>query len=179
MRGWALLMGLAVGCRGAESPGWAVLHGDIRETDTGVSGNLVWELFEPRWGRKQGAAQHMCARVLVVEGEIDGGPDGCNACTTWAVRTDELDTDCVAPWDTGAALAGPTHIGLGPLPEGYDRIGAHGAEADGWYLSWDGERLEPHGVAHDQALDLSAADAATRSETTWVLTPAAAYQLGQ
>jgi hypothetical protein len=179
MRRWVWLAGGLVGCRGDEAPGWAVLHGSIRETAGGVEGQLVWELFTEEWGRKQSAKQHLCARVLSLQGELESGPSGCAACTVWAVRTEDLDTDCVAPWATDAGFRGPTHMGLGPVPEGVAGVGPHPDESDGWYLSWDAETVEPHGVAHDEALDLSPATAATRGDTAWVLTPAEAWRLGE
>jgi hypothetical protein len=174
----ALLVSLC-GCRGAEQPSWAALHGTVREVDAGLEGHLVWELFDKKWARRHDADRHICSRVQRVVAVPDASPEGCAACTVWAVRTEELDTDCVAPWDTDASLAGPTHMGIGPVTEDLGGVGAFPDESDGWYLSWDGEALEPHGVAHDEALDLSAAVAATRSETAWVLTPATAWRVEQ
>lgn len=170
---------IATGCRGPETPAWTALHGSLRETELGVDGYLVWELFDRKWGRKHSADRHVCARVQSFQGVADPGLAGCDDCTVWATRSEELDTDCVAPWDSDPALAGPTHIGFGPLPDGYAAVGAHGDAAEGWYLSWDGETLDPQGVAHDEARDLPAAVSASRAGSAWVLTPATAWQVGR
>lgn len=177
MRASASLFVLLFACRGPEQPAWAALHGSLRETDTGVEGHLVWELFDKKWGRRHDAERHVCARVQAIVGEVDDTLGGCDDCSVWALRSTELDTDCVAPWDASSAFAGPTHLGLGARPASLAGVGPHGDVADGWYLSWDARTLEAHGVAHDESLDLSAAAAATRTDAALVLTPSRAWRV--
>jgi hypothetical protein len=169
---------LALGCRPADEPAWAVQHATIDLQGDGFEGYLVWELYSKRWKKAHDAKYHLCARVQRITGSPVEALPGCPACAdTWSVRSEELESDCAGEPATSGAFAGPTHIALGPVPADLADLSPFPGEADGWYLGFDGEAVTAQGFAWPETLELTAAEAATRSLDRRVLWPAYAWQL--
>jgi hypothetical protein len=147
-----LLLSL-LGC-GSSEPAWALHHGSVVPTSTGLAGTQVWEFFTERWGRGKEDAAFVCARAQTLTGTVIGPFDGCESClVVYELAITELDGDCPPTIASNPAFELPVAIGIGdPAP---DLVGddPYNGRSYGWYASFDGAVFEPYGYAWDDALD--------------------------
>jgi hypothetical protein len=174
----APLLVALLGCKDPV-PAWAVQHGTAVVGTEALGGYQVWEFYGEGWGRNKSADQHVCARVQALEG-IPQAFAGCEDCEgSWAVRTEEVETDCAGTEAHEAAYAGVRGYAFGPVPSEMAGDDPHEGFSYGWYLSWDGENLEPFGYAWDEALETNEEPATDTIEPgkRLVLWPAFAWEL--
>lgn len=132
---------------GGGEPAFAVPHGDLQiEDDGGLSGHLVWELYDRSWRKTQDPADHLCALVM----EIDGLPEeeGCLSCeVSWLLAAERLETDCAS---LAPGFGEPAAFGFGDVPR---QLASEAQSADqlGWYVSWNGETWEGLGFARSDS----------------------------
>ena len=139
----------------------------------GAHGFQTWEMFGPKWTKKQRDRFYICS-VLV---ELDGEASTCDApdCVfAWNVSPAVLETDCA-----DAAFADE------PLFTSLQRIalgGAYAAADAPWpgrtTTSWAdyGSGWEQHGFAYPEAFDWGGAgDPAWTGEDPFLFTPSAAF----
>lgn len=174
-----LLPALALGaCHPDLTPSWAFdpiwLESADQTADGPVHGFQTWQVYGPKWAKKQKDRFYVCAVVTELTGET---LDTCDApgCVTGFVVTGEiLETDCVdatlaeAPLFTslaGLALAGPYAAEDAPWP-GRTTV-TYADYGDGW---------DQHGYAYPEAFDQGgAADPAWTGEDPFLFTPTAAF----
>lgn len=174
-----LVLALALsGCKAADEPAWAVMHATLDPAADGAEGYLVWEFFSKKWKKDHHPKFHLCARVQRFSATPVDARKGCAGCgETWAVQSQELESDCAGDVATAADFAGPTHLALGPVPPDLESLSPFPQDADAWYVGFDGDRVDVQGFAWPETVELSSAEAATRSLERWVLWPAYAWEL--
>ena len=170
---------VSIGC-GGPAPYWAVQHAEVTFEGDRIFGFQTWEFYSKRWRRNQSDQFHVCARVQQVEGTQVDPMSGCRECdSVYEITLTELESDCVDEIGSDYSYAGSTHYGLGPLTPELDKQNTHDGADLGWYVSWDGQTLEPLGYAWSEAVELESSDTGTVSEPVerLVLWPGYAWQL--
>ena len=180
----SLAAGLVLVCCGSTggAPVWALQHGTLDVSLSGLSGVQVWEFYASGWERAHSERFHVCARVQsLTASEVTDSLDGCLACEVVVdVTTVELETDCDGAVADAGTFGGVVNFAFGPVPDDVADIDPYPGDSLGWYASWDGESLEPIGFAWDQGLDTGEARATGGEWTTgtrYVLWPAYAWEL--
>lgn len=174
-----LLLPLALSACADQTPAWALQHGTLDTLDGAIDGYQVWEVYRDKWTRKRGERHHLCAVVQTLEGEEVTTLPGCVGCArSFAVRTELLETDCAA---APGGLDGVTHFSFGPVPNELQADEPHPGATLGWYVSFDGEAVEPMGFAWNAALDEGEQPEQTGfvDGERFVFWPAWAWDLGQ
>jgi hypothetical protein len=145
------------GCAGGDPAAWGVLHGHLERGESGeIGGFAVWELFDGAWGRRLDPGLHRCGRVLGLQGSPADpqGLSGCEGCAeAWALRVVEVDHDCRGGEGSAAALAGMTHLAIGPADGDLSGVGPHRGAGVALWWSWDAATWSPGGVLWDEGLD--------------------------
>lgn len=151
MRALGFVLVILTGCApDGGGAAWAVLHASVQLEGDTLSGYQVWELFGPEWERRQSGEAHRCAVVQTLEGAVAGPLQGCAGCAaSWEVVAEPLESDC-PDGELRASFLGVSHYAFGTPPAEIDGGGPQPADSTGWYVSFDGLRLEPMGWAWDE-----------------------------
>jgi len=168
---------LLVACNSKASgdAAWAVNYATVTPDAFGVSGHHVWVFFQDGWERKRTEDYHLCTLLQTVEGSLIDDLDGCEECVaTYEIALTDVEHDCDDELVSSASYRGIEAFGVG------DSAGddAPYASAYQWSLSYDGEALESHGWAFDEAEDWgSATTDGWEEDGTYTLWPAYAWDL--
>ena len=148
--GWAVCF--LFGCAGTNTPGWAVLDGDIVVAEDGIAGDHTWSFYKDAWEKKQGSedAKHL---ICSIDFSFFGAPvevlEECDECSE-AYRIDglsEISNDCEPGVGEGAGYSAMTHYLFGAVDPDVVPPDSAAETGFGWYVSWDGETVESVGIA--------------------------------
>ncbi len=149
-------------CGGDRDPAWAVDRMWIEPDAGGIHGFQTWELYGPRWERRQRDRTYVCAVAV----ELVGQEIPCTDCqAAWEVTPELASSDCA-----GAVQGDPTWTRLRRLSLGLPPAGggpAVGFADYGW--GW-----EIHGTATADGASGSQWDGAT----PFVFEPEMAWPVG-
>lgn len=94
-----LSLSFSIGCSGDVQPGWALQHAVVTVDEEGrLSGFQTWELYAPKWSRKQKERHHLCALVEELSGEQLDAPRCPECADGFLVAAAVADTDCEERW---------------------------------------------------------------------------------
>lgn len=142
------------GCKGDDTPAWALNYATIYVAEDGIEGTHVWEFFSDRWERKQKEKFYSCAMVQGVVGDVAANLEGCEDCkAVYTISLNEEDGDCADDLAADPALSGIRAFGIGAVPADLADYDPYPGDSFGWYLSFDGETALPHGFAFNEVLD--------------------------
>lgn len=168
---WSLLA-----CAQGE-PAWAVAHGSVIPSETGLDGIQTWEFFSEDWGKKHDASAFLCVRSQEIQAQVLG-QHACEGCAVaYATSVIELETDCSGDAAAAPSFAGMVAMGVGPLPASERASGS--ASMFAWYISYDGESYQRAGVAYNEDLysDSASAPEGWVTGQAYTLWPEIAWQL--
>lgn len=150
----ALVTTAVLGGCASDEPVWAVHHASVVPGESGLDGTQTWEFFDAAWARSGDEDAFVCARGQLVTGALIAALPGCDGClAAYTLEVAELESDCAAPYDADPAYTTPRAIGIGDVPDALADADPYPGRSLGWYLSVDGQQMEPYGFAYDEALD--------------------------
>ncbi len=164
-----VIAGLA-GCGSDDgSARYAIVHGSLEITETGVQGYQTWEFFSESWAKDRSGEQHLCASVMSVEG-VPAEDAGCADCDeVLELEMAAMESDCL---DGRETFGRATLYGFGAVARSLEGDDPAPGESLGWYIGWDSEELEPVGFAVPDE-----AEAAWTEGSRWELRSAWVYDL--
>lgn len=146
---------LLAACAG-DDIAWAVNHASVVPSSSGLSGTQTWEFFTTGWTPDSGDKHYACARAQSVSGAVASSPE-CKDCTVeYTLAYSEIQSDCDGDYATDPSYDAILTFGIGDVAEDLAADDPHPGKSLGWYVSVDGETMEPFGWAWDEAYDTGA-----------------------
>lgn len=140
------------GCA-SDTVAWAVNHASVVPETSGVSGTQTWEFFTEGWTPDSGDEHYACARAQTLSGSVASSPP-CDECLyLYKLSYEEFGTDCSGDEAEDPSYRALVYFGIGDVPEELSADDPHPGKSFGWFVSVDGETMEPFGWAWDEAYD--------------------------
>jgi hypothetical protein len=169
---------LLVAC-GSDRVAWAVNHASVSHDGDTLTGTHTWEFFREGWTPESGEEDFVCARAQRLAGNVASEPTCADCRHVYTLALEELETDCSGEFADSQAYSSLAAFAFGDVDASFADDDPHPSRSLGWYLSVDGEKVEPFGWAWDEALDYDGevGGPGWSEGTTFTLWPAVAWEL--
>ena len=175
-----MLIPLLIACgEQGDAVAWALQHATVTSTEDSLTGYQVWEFFSSRWEQSRDEKHHVCSLVQALSGEPAAVLSGCPGCTaSFAITAVLLESDCDDGITADPDFAALTHFAFGAVPAELDSLDPYAGQSLGWFVSWDGQEVEPQGFAWASVIESGEESSAEiTSGEPFTLWPATAWEL--